>query len=607
MSLRTPVALLAATTALLAVTLQTPSAQACGGFFCNAQTQSPIFQSGERIMFVQRDNGIVSMHIEVSYQGSPTEFGWLIPILGEPRDAAGNPVPLDQAIQLSSSNLFQTLQQTTDPSWTLNTMGEAFPSKCDPSTFESSGGGGGGGFGCPAIMVSSTTDMASFGGAMNTAGPQMFEGNRPDPYVLDTAAVGPYDAELITAPKSSDDLFDWLNANGYVQDPASKPLLGYYVSQGYKFIGVRLQNGKSTGDIRPILLNLPEGGPCVPLRLTGIAATDDMPMRIWVLGNGRAIPKNFLHAVINEQAVDYPNGGNYDQVVADAVAEAGGRAFVTEMSDRTTTLQWQFISGADLPTERELWAMVHFDRDDFERVWDDYRLPRTGQDYTTVMAETLPDKNRKMRLIREVALPALAIERAFRATTHITRFYTRIDADDMTRDPVFSFNKELPMVEQNRTLTLRSYVDTQCSNWQIAEWEDGRRFTLDWSMFGNPTLSLPDAPPLLRVEVADEQGQNFVVHEDEILDMDAVMDRSILGQPTLTDWERSQFRTAPEISDDDMWPNKPADFDAPMPSSSGGDDDDEGCQASGGDVMTLYMLTVMGFLIYWRRRLQVEG
>jgi len=592
--------LLTATTALLAVTLHTPSAQACGGFFCNAETQSPIFQSGERIMFVQRDNGIVSMHIEVSYQGDPTEFGWLIPILGEPRDADGNPVPLEQAIQLSSSNLFMTLQESTNPSWTVDTSQEPFPSQCDFDSFDS-GGGGFSGFGCADFAEATPTAAA---GANTSAG--FFDGNRPDPYVLDSAAVGPYDAELITAPQSSDDLFDWLNANGYVQDPASKPLLGYYVSQGYKFIGVRLQNGKDNGDIRPILLNLPEGGPCVPLRLTGIAATDDMPMRIWVLGQGRAIPKNFLHAVINEQAVDYPNGGNYDQVVADAVAEAGGRAFVTEMSDTTELLKWAFVPREELPTDREVWTLLNYDQEAFDKAWDDYALPRTGRDYSDVIGGTTHGKARQERLIREVALPALAIERAFRETTHLTRFYTRIDADDMTRDPIFSFNPGLPMVAQRRTVAVRSWFDKNCSSFNIAEWDDGRRFTLDWTLLSNPTLKLPDAPALLRVEVADEEGENFVVHADEILEMDAVMDRSILGRPTLTDSERAQFKTAPEVAETDMWPNKPAGFDAAVSGSgSATSEDDDGCRASGADVMTLYMVLVVGFLIYWRRRQQL--
>ena len=578
----------------LIVVAQPQKARACGGFFCSAQTESPIFQSGERIMFVQRDNGIVSMHIEVSYAGDPTEFAWLIPVLGDPTNVDGTPAPLSRAIQLSSSELFQRLQTQTNPTWNVS-FGVPFPSECAPGSFDRTPS-----FGCGAIALSSAG--GDFGVANERAmlDSATSETQEPDPFVLDTARVGPYDAQLIDTPESSDELFDWLNANGYYQDPAAKPLLAYYVSLGYRFIGIRLQNGKDNGDIRPILLNLPEGGPCVPLRLTGIAATADMPVRVWVLGPGRAIPKNFLHAVVNEQAVDYPGGGNYDQVVADAVAEAGGRAFVTEMAlphDFETT----FIDRESLPTEREVIMMSTYDQETFDARWEQWGLPTSGPDYDAAGLEENPEFRRK-RLVEEVALPALAIERAFRQTTHVTRFYTRIDPDDMTRDPIFSFNADMEMIPTERTMAMRQFTDKECVPHQIAQWDDGRRFTFSSAAFMNVTLNRPDVPALLRVEVAEEAGQPFVVHRDEIEVMDTVMDRAVLGATTLTEEEREQFEVA---ESPEQWPNPPAGFDemGSQADEEGADEGaDEGCRVGGQAVMTGYMLLALAFLIHRRRR-----
>ena len=68
----------------------------------------------------------------------------------------------------------------------------------------------------------------------------------------------------------------------------------------------------------------------MPLKLTSIAATPEMPILVWVLGDGRAVPKNFIHAVVNEQALTYPGAQNYIDVVTEAVDTVQGRAWVTE-------------------------------------------------------------------------------------------------------------------------------------------------------------------------------------------------------------------------------------------------------------------------------------
>ncbi len=86
----------------------------------------------------------------------------------------------------------------------------------------------------------------------------------------------------------------------FIRDgPKSEPLLDEYVQKGFKFLGIKLQNGQDSGDIKPIALTMSEQAPCVPLKLTPIAATPEMPILVWVLGEGRAVPTNFIHAVAN--------------------------------------------------------------------------------------------------------------------------------------------------------------------------------------------------------------------------------------------------------------------------------------------------------------------
>ena len=66
--------------AILTVTLCLSAHQswACGGFFCNAN--NPVTQSAERILFARdTEAGEIAMHIQIQYEGPPTEFGWILP------------------------------------------------------------------------------------------------------------------------------------------------------------------------------------------------------------------------------------------------------------------------------------------------------------------------------------------------------------------------------------------------------------------------------------------------------------------------------------------------------------------------------------------------
>ena len=105
--------------AALSLLVAAQPALACGGFFCDAVTLSPIYQAGERILF-SRDDTTVTMHIEIVYQGDPTAFGWILPMAEIPTGQDGEQLPLEELLQLSSQDLFDTLQNATDPTFARN-------------------------------------------------------------------------------------------------------------------------------------------------------------------------------------------------------------------------------------------------------------------------------------------------------------------------------------------------------------------------------------------------------------------------------------------------------------------------------------------------------
>lgn len=106
----------------------------------------------------------------------------------------------------------------------------------------------------------------------------------------------------------------------------------------------------------PIAFTYAATKPGVPIRLTGVAATPDMGVKVWVLAKGRAVPENCRHATIDETRIDWlRNGANYPQVVTAAMDEAGGQAFVTDFAGPSSVIDKNIfqISDANLLAMRQ--------------------------------------------------------------------------------------------------------------------------------------------------------------------------------------------------------------------------------------------------------------
>jgi MYXO-CTERM domain-containing protein len=97
------------------------------------------------------------------------------------------------------------------------------------------------------------------------------------------------------------------------------------------FVAVKLLSGQSTGAIQPVVLTFAGEVPCVPLKLTAIAALADLPVNLYVLGDSRAVPSNYFEITLNQAKIDWINSGqNYSSMVKQAADEAGGNAFIAE-------------------------------------------------------------------------------------------------------------------------------------------------------------------------------------------------------------------------------------------------------------------------------------
>ena len=618
-----------ATVVALCVLITSQPVLACGGFFCDAVTLSPIYQAGERILF-SRDDTTVTMHIEIVYQGDPTSFGWILPMAEIPTGQDGEALPLEELLQLSSQDLFNTLQNTTDPTFAQNLSFET-SEECQEWRDSNQG-----------TMAGGVPPMA-FDSATGESGPQSVT-------VLQEAAVGPYDAQLIEADSGSK-LFEWLNEQGYFQDPKSEPLLDEYVEKGFKFLGIKLQNGQDSGDIKPIALTMSEQAPCVPLKLTSIAATPEMPILVWVLGEGRAVPKNFIHAVVNEQALTYPGAQNYVDVVTAAVDTVEGRAWVTEYAQPSTGFTGNFLDvrAQDFSTVNAgesvtgvLNAMSNigyrWNNPDVEDVlrnvltmpegltgypngncyWnggnmnggeqlcdpDESHITTADEFYgaldywaaQVVVAEhwntTTDLAALKTSLYEDVIQVRERIQALFdKPGMTLTRFFTTLDADEMTRDPIFAFNPDLPDVVLDRTAELTVWSDPDCEPWGIMQYPDGSQYTFDCNetdcFFGGFIGPVPGAPALKYAEILEETGLPRVFDPAQAPQVDEVLDQTTADSATLPDHFVLEEQTDVQDPTTD-WPNPPADHpdaDDVSDGTDGGTDggtDDGGCNGANG-------------------------
>jgi len=270
--------------ALVASSLPNTS-HACGGFFCQTV---PINQAAEQIVFRQEGNSVTAM-VRIQYSGNAEDFSWVVPVPNTPE------------ISIGSDTTFNDLDFATQPRFNLIQEGQV----CSQDQFV---------FPVAAPSVDSVAESAADSGVV----------------VEEELTVGPFDIEVVSS-ENPDDLAIWLADNDYLVTDEGAALIAPYVNEGMKFVAVRLSSGETSGSIQPIVLKYESERPAVPIRLTAVAAEDDMGVLVWVVNDqlGRAIPENYLHVIPNYSRLDWFNGsfnafGTYQSLITEAMDESGG-------------------------------------------------------------------------------------------------------------------------------------------------------------------------------------------------------------------------------------------------------------------------------------------
>jgi Uncharacterized protein conserved in bacteria (DUF2330) len=503
---------------------RTPAAHACG-CFAPPNPSVPIVQAGERILFAMQD-GVVTAHIQIQYSGDPEEFAWLVPMPSLP------------TLELGVDEMFQALLGFTQPDYQI-----IYNSGCG-----SSGGGGCGSLG----------DAAS--GSPSPDNP----GRDEDPLVL-RDAIGPYEFAVLEAGDKQP-MLDWLSTNGFFVPAGTDEAVTPYIRPGGYFLALKLRKGLSAGDLQPIVVKYQSELPQIPIVLTSVAADPDMPVLVWVFGEHRAIPRNYFHAHINDALINWLDGGsNYLEVVGAALDDAEGHhAFITEYAGSTVSMRrsldypdrfgdlevlrglatpalyleflWQngyttlplqsfsntyssqmmTILGRHLPVPPELLeAEPTLDPQDFYLRFDEYALQ-----YPDILEGAYPAFDpaaMTAELEERVVAPTLAAAALFEEYPYLTRLFSLLSPEEMTRDPTFSFNPDLPDVN-NRHVAVLALRECTESGPDLAGpaklvTEQG------WELYlpeGTTLNDWPEAPlpASLRIEMLREEGAAEVLTDN---------------------------------------------------------------------------------------------
>lgn len=496
---------------LLVGTVMAPSAAlACGGTFCDGSgpVPMPVDQTGENILFIQ-DGPAIEAHIQIQYTGEPQRFAWVVPI------------PAVPTFRVGSDLLFRELLRSTVPSYTTQPMpGDTCNEDLAPWLLAAPLGLAvvpvvGVYFVAVLAFIALTTvpgcanqDLLAIPGSGETAAAAT---------VVFRDSVGAFDITVLEAG-TADAVMTWLADNQYTVPLTTRPILAQYANENSLFAAVKLVSSAQVDEIHPIVLRYEYGVPCVPLRLTAVAAASDMGVRTFFLGQARTVPNTYRHVEVNPARLDWlNNGANYMQVVSAAVddPESGGQGFVTEYagpSNVVTPINFFWWQSQGIPpvtsatgalallesrglmsctgsfnpnTPFNITPVTPQDSCSFfhplvRGLLQDHLPPpanTTEREYWTApeafggapafnAAAFMEDFNTRIQRPAEDAASALSTR------PYLTRLITTISPDEMTVDPEFHEAQGLPDVINTRQVATTT---SHCDGFTTAALPDGRR------------------------------------------------------------------------------------------------------------------------------------
>jgi len=364
--------------------------------------QYAVAQQAEQIIFEVED-GVVTAHVLIRYEGKPETFAWLLP------------VPTEPALDLSESMAFAILDAETSPEVTVQERDLCpVPNyRCEYHPSPRCGSSGGGGGGCGFSSESSSAPGASDSGTI--VGDGAPGGMEPPVEVISRQVIGAYDTVVFAAGDAMAAV-TWLQDEGFIVNDTTTPYMQPYLDAGMLFVASRLIAGAGIEEIRPLKLTYAADAPMIPLQLTAVSAEPHLTVNAFIFGATSFRPLDQPLTEIDETLLSTdPDGrGNYPMVLARVIDEAGGDAFVAEYNGVPP------ISSLG----RDPCCQGSFDSC---RVRGDGLCQCPGSEFDATDCEDIEGLEEGLLLVEELAA----------RHGRMTRLSTRLSPEEMTFDPAF--------------------------------------------------------------------------------------------------------------------------------------------------------------------------
>ncbi len=290
-------------------------AHACGGCFSPPRTVQTVTYHR---MALSVSTTQTTLWDQFGYSGNPSEFSWILPILGGP----------SVTVQLADVRFLAALDD--DSAVVVPSPPSAPRRECPvcytppPPVVYS----------CADTLGASRRDAA--GGADGATSDASFAGGGDSGVsVLRQEAVGPYDVVVLRGTDAMA-LRTWLTDHNYVVPATMEPVLDHYVALHMDFVALRLQDGAGLGSMQPVRVTAPGYQPLLPLRMVAAGVADSVELVLFTLADSRMEPLNFRAIEIGNTDLSWDFGtdstsiGAFRRAERALAAAAGGRAWLTE-------------------------------------------------------------------------------------------------------------------------------------------------------------------------------------------------------------------------------------------------------------------------------------
>jgi hypothetical protein len=229
-------------------------------------------------------NGTERLVIETRFNGTGTNFAWVVPLPGQP------------VIEEATIGLFPTLQYLFRPQIVhevpryyigillalgfVYLLGRAAQSVWNAFVI---------GF---ILLFSAFLLLPALSSAKRRSA--SLDSSSQAVSILDRKLVGIFETTIITSrePKA---LENWLRENGFVIPANEEPVIASYVQDGWVFVATKIRRDRlddETSTPHPLSFTFKTDKPVYPMRLTGLNS-QSLIVDLYVFGNGRAAAPHF--------------------------------------------------------------------------------------------------------------------------------------------------------------------------------------------------------------------------------------------------------------------------------------------------------------------------